>query len=58
VEELRYIGHNTYQKWVLVLTRINTDKEECYMSYWTWLIICIPIIAGVIAANSSRKGKQ
>lgn len=55
---MRYIRHNTYQKWVLVLTRINTEKEECYMSYWTWLIICIPLIVGVIAANSSRKGKQ
>jgi hypothetical protein len=28
------------------------------MSYWTWIIICIPIIAGIAAANRGKKNNS
>jgi hypothetical protein len=29
------------------------------MSFWTWIIVCIPLAAaGVIAANSGKKKKD
>jgi hypothetical protein len=28
------------------------------MSFWTWVIVCIPLAAGIIAANSGKKKKD
>lgn len=28
------------------------------MDFWTWFIICLPIVGGVIAANAGYKKKR
>jgi hypothetical protein len=36
----------------------NAYTGEDIMSYWTWIIICIPIIAGITAANWGKENKS
>jgi uncharacterized membrane protein len=28
------------------------------LGFWTWVIICIPLVAGVAAANYGKKNKD
>jgi hypothetical protein len=37
---------------------LYTVKEGDMMSFWTWIIICIPLIAGIAAANYGKKNKD